>query len=124
MSLPWDQSTPIYQQLRDRTVANILDGELNEGDLLPSVRQVAIDLQVNPITVSKAYQILVDEGLVAAERGIGMRIKIGAKDQLLHDERTRFLTTVWPQIVDQIQQLNLSWDELPLPPSTKKAQNG
>jgi len=124
VSLPWDQSTPIYQQLRDRTVANILDGELNEGDLLPSVRQVAIDLQVNPITVSKAYQILVDEGLVAAERGIGMRIKIGAKDQLLHDERTRFLTTVWPQIVDQIQQLNLSWDELPLPPSTKKAQNG
>ena len=124
MSLPWDQSTPIYQQLRDRTVANILDGELNEGDLLPSVRQVAIDLQVNPITVSKAYQILVDEGLVAAERGIGMRIKIGAKDQLLHDERTRFLTTVWPQIVDQIQQLNLSWDELPLPPLKEKAQNG
>ena len=123
MSLAWDQSTPIYQQLRDRTVASILDGHLNEGDLLPSVRQVAIDLQVNPITVSKAYQILVDEGLVVAERGIGMRIKNGARDQLLHDERTRFLTTVWPQIVDQINQLNLSWDELPLPPSTKKAQH-
>lgn len=124
MSLTWDQSTPIYQQLRDRTVANILDGQLNEGDLLPSVRQVAIDLQVNPITVSKAYQILVDEGLVVAERGIGMRIKAGAKNQLLQDERALFLKHVWPQIIDRIHQLNLSWDELPLPPSTKKAQNG
>lgn len=124
MSLVWDQSTPIYQQLRDRTVANILDGHLSEGDLLPSVRQVAIDLQVNPITVSKAYQILVDEGLVIAERGIGMRIKLGAKDQLLHDERAQFLKQEWPQIIDRIQQLNLSWDELPLPSLRKKAQNG
>lgn len=123
MTTSWDQSTPIYQQLRDRTVASILDGHLQEGDLLPSVRQVAIDLQVNPITVSRAYQILVDEALVVPERGIGMRIKMGAKDQLLQDERSQFLQHDWPQIVYRIQQLNLSWDDLPLPELKKKAQN-
>lgn len=123
MTTTWDQSTPIYQQLRDRTVASILDGHLQEGDLLPSVRQVAIDLQVNPITVSKAYQMLVDEALVVPERGIGMRIKMGAKDQLLQDERSQFLQHDWPQILDRIQQLNLSWDELPLSQPNKKAGN-
>lgn len=123
MTTSWDQSTPIYQQLRDRTVASILGGHLQEGDLLPSVRQVAIDLQVNPITVSKAYQMLVDEALVVPERGIGMRIKMGAKDQLLRDERTQFLQHDWPQIIDRIHQLNLSWDELPLPQPSKKAGN-
>ncbi len=123
MTTSWDQSTPIYQQLRDRTVASILEGHLQEGELLPSVRQVAIDLQVNPITVSKAYQMLVDEALVVAQRGVGMRINAGARDQLLQDERTRFLQQDWPQILDRIQQLNLSWDDLPLPESKKKAQN-
>ena len=119
MSHAWDQNVPIYQQLRDRTVSHILSGQLKEGDLLPSVRQVAVDLQINPLTVSKAYQVLVDESLVESQRGVGMRIKTGATHQLLEAERARFLSQDWPEILKRMAQLNLSFEDLPLPNNQK-----
>ena len=92
MTIAWNDSTPIYRQLRDRVVAMILDGVLKQGDPLPSVRQVAADFQINPITVSKAYQELVDENLVEKRRGLGMYVTEGARDALLKSERERFLS--------------------------------
>ena len=122
MDPTWSQNTPIYQQLKDRTVASILSGHLKEGDLLPSVRQVAIELQINPLTASKAYQMLVDEGLVISERGVGMRIKPGAFQTLLQQERARFLSQEWPAIVARMERLNISLDDL-TPSDDKKALN-
>src|SRR6188508_2368606 len=98
MSIAWNDSTPIYRQLRDRVVAMILDGVLNEGDALPSVRQVAADFQLNPITVSKAYQELVDEQLIEKRRGLGMYVNEGARDALMKNERERFLREEWPAL--------------------------
>ena len=91
MSITWNDSVPIYRQLRERVVAMILDGALNEGDPLPSVRQVAADFQINPLTVSKAYQELVDDQLVEKRRGLGMFVIDGAREALLKSERERFL---------------------------------
>ena len=103
---------PIYRQLRDRVVASILDGLLNEGDPLPSVRTVAAEYRVNPLTVLKGYQQLVDEQLVETKRGRGMFIKPGARDLLLKAERERFLAEQWPRIFATIQRLGLSAEEL------------
>jgi len=108
----WNDSQPIYRQLRDRVVALILDGALNEGDALPSVRTVAADYRVNPITVLKGYQELVDEDLVETRRGRGMFIKPGARDLLLDAEREKFLNEEWPRIHATILRLELSPEEL------------
>lgn len=108
----WNDSQPIYRQLRDRVVALILDGVLKEGDPLPSVRTVAADYRVNPLTVLKGYQQLVDEGLVETRRGRGMFIKPGAHDLLLEAERQKFLAEQWPRIYETIQRLGLKPDEL------------
>lgn len=108
----WNDSQPIYRQLRDRAVALILDGVLGEGDPLPSVRSVAAELRVNPLTVLKAYQELVDEGIVEARRGLGMFVKPGARDLLLAAERRRFLSEQWPRIHETIQRLGLTPQEL------------
>lgn len=110
--MSWGSDQPIYRQLRAQTVASILEGSLAEGELLPSVRQVAVALQVNPLTVSKAYQALVDEGLVAAERGIGMRVCHGARAALIASEREHFLQQEWPKLADRLRQLNLSLQDL------------
>src|ERR1700745_3045188 len=96
MDPQWDDSVPIYRQLRDRVVAMILEGALKEGDPLPSVRNVAAEYRVNPLTVLKGYQQLVDEGLVETKRGRGMFINEGARKLLLKGERERFLTQEWP----------------------------
>ena len=112
MDREWNDSQPIYRQLRDRVVAMILDGVLNEGDPLPSVRNVAAEYRVNPITVLKGYQELVEEGLVEGKRGLGMFIKPGARDLLLQAERRRFLEEEWPRISATIQRLNLTPEEL------------
>src|SRR6185312_5682524 len=104
----WNDNQPIYRQLRDRVVAMILDGVLGEGDPLPSVRTVAAETRVNPLTVLKAYEQLVDEGLVEKRRGLGLFINAGAPDQLLQAERQRFLTEQWPAIHANIQRLGLS----------------
>jgi GntR family transcriptional regulator len=112
MSIAWNDSTPIYRQLRDRVVAMILDGVLKQGDPLPSVRQVAGDFQINPITVSKAYQELVDENLVEKRRGLGMYVTDGARDALLKSERERFLREEWPTLSARLDRLGLSLKEL------------
>jgi DNA-binding transcriptional regulator YhcF (GntR family) len=112
MDREWNDSQPIYRQLRDRVVAMILDGVLKEGDPLPSVRTVAVDYRVNPLTVLKGYQQLVDEGLVESRRGRGMFINEGARDLLLQGEREKFLTEEWPRVQATIQRLGLKAKEL------------
>ncbi len=112
MDREWNDRQPIYRQLRDRVVAMILDGILHDGDPLPSVRSVAADLRVNPLTVLRGYQELVDEGLVEARRGRGMYVNAGARRLLLDAERTRFLADDWPAIVQTIRRLGLSLDDL------------
>lgn len=112
MDSEWNDSQPIYRQLRDRVVAMILDGVLKEGDPLPSARSVAADFRINPITVLKGYQQLVDEQLVETKRGRGMFINAGARDLLLQAERQRFLEEQWPRIHATIQRLGLKAEEL------------
>ena len=112
MSAHWDDNQPIYWQLREKTVAAIIDGTLAESQPLPSVRQVAVDFQVNPLTVSKAYQSLVDDNLVEKRRGVGMFVREGARDKLLASERERFLNEEWPRLADKIRQLGLSLEDL------------
>lgn len=107
MSITWNDNAPIYRQLRDRVVAMILDGVLKPGDALPSVRQVAADFQLNPITVSKGYQELVDEQLVEKRRGLGMYVSEGARAALMKSERERFLKEEWPALFARIQRMNL-----------------
>lgn len=112
MEPEWNASQPIYRQLRDRVIAMILDGVLQEGDPLPSVRNVAAEYRVNPLTVLKAYQQLVDEQFVEKRRGLGMFVNAGARALLLKAERERFLTEQWPAIYDTIQRLGLSAQDL------------
>jgi GntR family transcriptional regulator len=112
MDREWNDSQPIYRQLRDRVVAMILDGVLKEGDPLPSVRNVAAEYRVNPLTVLKGYQQLVDEGLVESRRGLGMFINVGARNMLLQGERQKFLGEEWPRIHAIIQRLGLKAEEL------------
>ena len=119
MDPEWNDSQPIYRQIRDRVVAMILDGLLKEGDPLPSVRNVATESRVNPLTVLKAYQQLDGEGLVEKRRGLGMFINTGARDLLLAAERQRFLTEQWPQIHATIQRLGLTRDLLNAAPTTR-----
>src|ERR1043166_645597 len=112
MEREWSDSQPIYRQLRDSVVAMILDGVLKEGDPLPSVRTVAADYRLNPLTVLKGYQELVDEELVEKKRGLGMYVKDGARNLLLKGERQKFLTEEWPRIQATIQRLGLDSEEL------------
>ena len=112
MNREWNDSQPIYRQLRDRSVHMILDGALSEGDPLPSVRNVAAELRVNPLTVLKAYQQMVDEDLVEMKRGLGMFVKPGARDLLLKGERQKFLTDEWPRVAATIERLGLTQKEL------------
>jgi GntR family transcriptional regulator len=112
MDLEWNDGQPIYRQLRDHVVAMILDGVLKEGDPLPSVRNVAAENRVNPLTVLKAYQELVDEELVEKRRGLGMFVKSGARNLLLKGERQKFLSEQWPRVYATIQRLGLTPKEL------------
>jgi len=107
MDPKWNEDLPIYRQLRDRVVAMILEGVLGDGDALPSVRNVAAEYRLNPLTVLKGYQELVDEGLVEKKRGRGMFVNDGARKQLLKDERQRFIEKEWPVIFATIQRLGL-----------------
>ena len=112
MDREWNDSQPIYRQLRDRVVAMILDGLLKEGDPLPSVRTVAAEYRVNPLTVLKGYQQLVDEGLVESKRGLGMFINAGARNLLMQGERQKFLAEEWPRIHATMLRLGLTPEEL------------
>ena len=117
-AVEWSDGAPIYRQLKDRVVAMMLDGILKPGDALPSVRQVAAEYQLNPITVSRAYQELADDHLVEKRRGLGMYVTDGANARLLQSERERFLSEEWPQVLERIQRLGLLIEEL-LDPARK-----
>jgi GntR family transcriptional regulator len=108
MTHAWRDDQPIYRQIRDRVIASILDGSLKEGEPLPSVRVVAVDLQVNPLTVSKAYQELADDGWVERRRGLGMFVIEGARNRLSLSEREQFLKQEWPGIVARIIRLDIN----------------
>jgi GntR family transcriptional regulator len=123
----WDDSQPIYRQLRDRVVAMILEGVLKEGDALPSVRNVAAEFRLNPLTVLKGYQELVDENLVEKRRGRGMFVTSGARAALMKDERQRFLNEEWPKVRATIQRLGLTLTDLlksDPPPAPKPGAEG
>src|SRR5580658_1909105 len=107
MTVTWNDNSPIYRQLKERIVVMMLEGQLKPGDVLPSVRQIAADYQLNPITVSRAYQELADESLVEKRRGLGMYVTEGATGKLLLSERERFLREEWPAMVERIQRLGL-----------------
>ena len=107
MAISWNDNAPIYRQLKDKVIAMILEGSLKEGDALPSVRQIAADFQLNPITVSRAYQELVDEHIVEMKRGLGMFVLEGAAQRLLASERERFLSEEWPAMLERIRRLGI-----------------
>ncbi|WP_223668521.1 GntR family transcriptional regulator [Kangiella shandongensis] len=111
MQIQWDDSQPIYLQLRDRVQNMILEGNLAEGEALPSVRTVSAEYQLNPITVSKAYQLLVDDQLAEKKRGLGMFVVEGAKDKLLQQEREMFLTTELPALIRKLKRLNITKEQ-------------
>jgi GntR family transcriptional regulator len=121
MDKDWNNDQPIYRQLRDRVVAMILDGVLQEGDALPSVRTVAVETQVNHLTVLKAYQQLADEEIVEVRRGRGMFVNSGARALLLKAERKRFLAEQWPDIRATINRLGLTENELLNPPKSGRS---
>ena len=112
MQISWNDKDPIYRQLRDRLLEMILEGVYGDGDALPSVRQVSSELRINPITVSKAYQTLVDDELVEKRRGLGMYVTDGARNKLATIERDRFLHEEWPLILERIERLGLSLQDL------------
>ena len=106
--IQWDATTPIYRQVRDRLVAEILEGRLQETDAAPSVRQFAAEASINPLTVSRAYQELVDAGVLEKRRGLGMFVAPGARQRLLNDERARFMAEEWPALRARLERLGLS----------------
>jgi GntR family transcriptional regulator len=112
MDPKWSDDLPIYRQLRDRVVAMILEGVLGDGDALPSVRNVAAEYRLNPLTVLKGYQELVDEGLVEKKRGRGMFVTDGARQRLTRDERQRFVDDEWPKVLERIERLGLDAADL------------
>jgi GntR family transcriptional regulator len=123
MSIHWNDSQPIYWQLKERTIAMILDGTLGEGEALPSVRTVASEFQLNPITVSKSYQTLVEEGLVEKRRGLGMFVCEGSYKKLVTSERGKFLNEEWPATLNRIGQLGLDIKELLIDALDKESES-
>ncbi len=124
MSMDWHDNSPIYRQLKEKVVGMVLDQVLKPGDALPSVRQVAADFQLNPITVSRAYQELVEEQLVEKRRGLGMYVMDGARQKLLASERERFLRDEWPAMLARIQRLGLDVQQLLQAPQPRPATGG
>jgi GntR family transcriptional regulator len=122
MAQEWNDSQPIYRQIRDRVIAMVLDGLLKEGDPLPSVRTVATEVRVNPLTVLKAYQQLADDNLVEKRRGLGMFVNAGARELLLKAEREKFLADQWPDIVATIERLGLTQQLLGASPRRKNGE--
>lgn len=112
MTPDWTDDQPIYRQLKDKVVTAIMEGSLAEGEALPSVRNIAVDLQINPLTASKAYQELVMDGLVEKKRGLGMFVIDGARNKVLEAERAKFLDEEWPRMLETIRRLGFDVDEL------------
>ncbi|MBN7796163.1 GntR family transcriptional regulator [Parahaliea mediterranea] len=107
VSVEWNDKQPIYRQLRDRVVERIMDGSFAEGEAVPSVRQVAADFQINHLTVGKAYQELVDAGLLEKRRGLGMFVTDGARRALTTGEQERFLEEEVPAFAERVRVLGL-----------------
>ncbi len=122
MTFEWKEDQPIYRQLRDKVVEAIIDGSLAEGEAIPSVRQVAVDFQINPLTAQKAYAELVNDELVEKRRGLGMFVMEGARAKLLSNERDQFLNEEWPAITARIKALGLNIEDLMT--SAKAPKNG
>jgi len=112
MSVIWNDSEPIYRQLKERIVTMLLEGAIKPGEQLPSVRQIAADFQLNPITVSRTYQELADEGLIEKKRGLGMYVADGTPEKLLASERERFLKDEWPKTITRMKRLGLDPQQL------------
>ncbi|KXI27854.1 GntR family transcriptional regulator [Paraglaciecola hydrolytica] len=112
MTKQWDSESPIYLQLYQQVIRRILEGNIKEGEALPSVRTVAAEYQLNPITISKAYQMLQDESIVEKQRGLGLFVKTGVYNKILARERDTFISTEWPSLVKKIQRLGLSAEQL------------
>ena len=112
MTETWDDKSPIYRQLRNRVARLIMDGSFAEGEAIPSVRQVSSDFKINHLTVSKAYQALVDAGVLEMRRGRGMFVLSGAQDKLLAESRKNFEENEIPKILDQAKQLGISKTDL------------
>ena len=112
MATSWNDKQPIYQQLKDLISISIIEGGLKEGEMIPSIRHVSADYQVNPLTVSKAYQALVDTGIIEKRRGLGMFVKKDAQRHLLESEKKRFIEEEWPQVQEKIKRLGLDIKEL------------
>jgi GntR family transcriptional regulator len=110
--MQWNKQQPIFQQLKNKVSASILDGSIKEGESVPSIRQLSALYEINPITVSKAYQVLVDDDIIEKQRGRGMFVKVGAKKLLLKIERKRFIKEEWPHVKEKINQLGLELSEL------------
>jgi len=111
-AIKWNDQQPIFRQLKEKVVELIIDGEVSEGEAVPSVRQVAADYQINPLTVSKAYQELVDESILEKRRGLGMFVRESARGKLLESEKSHFLEIEWPKIIQKIERLGLSMQSL------------
>ena len=111
-AIKWNDQQPIFRQLKEKVVELIIDGEVSEGEAVPSVRQVAADYQINPLTVSKAYQELVDESILEKRRGLGMFVTESAREKLLESEKSHFLEIEWPKIIKKIERLGLSMKSL------------
>ncbi len=111
-AIKWNDQQPIFRQLKEKVVELIIDGEVSEGEAVPSVRQVAADYQINPLTVSKAYQELVDESILEKRRGLGMFVTESARERLLESEKSHFLEIEWPKVVRKIERLGLSMQSL------------
>lgn len=112
MAQQWQSDTPIYLQLYQQVVSRILDGNIQEGEALPSVRKVAAEYQLNPLTISKAYQMLQEEQIVEKQRGKGLFVKVGVQGLILARERQLFLEQQWPSIIEKIERLQLSPEQL------------
>ncbi|OYK80483.1 GntR family transcriptional regulator [Coxiella burnetii] len=108
----WDDKKPIYQQLRDKIVKAIIDGSYVEGEMIPSIRKISTEYQINPLTVSKAYQSLLDDNVIEKRRGLGMLVKAGARQRLLTQEKQYFLKKQWPQIKNKLERLGIDLKEL------------
>lgn len=112
MQVTWNDNTPIYQQLRDRIVTLIIEGRLQEGEAVPSVRQVSSDYRINHLTVAKAYQELMSEGLLEKKRGIGIFVLTGARRKLLEQEREKFQKSEFPDLLKRIRRLGISRQQI------------
>lgn len=122
-TVKWSDQQPIYRQLKDIVIELIIDGEVAAGEAVPSVRQVAADYQINPLTVSKAYQELVDESILMKKRGLGMFVTESAQEKLLISEKSQFLTNEWPKIIKKVERLGLSFKNLMQDSVSKTEEN-